>query len=286
MAIHGLKNIALAVGLLVIGSAGYAQPVPQSVPTTAPKLPTRPAPVSGKVAMDPVAVALRPATATPVVATSTARQVPPPSNPNEPLLKPEAEHAGAPHPAPAVAPSLAPSAAQGKPHADHTEGKKLPAATTGRKKVSKLPGHAHVDKTGAAGHRKKRGSKGKAEKVAQADTKQAHGVAATKHGKAAAAKAHAKAHMPKDKAAKADHDAAPHAAAHHAKAAASAPTVSTARELKADAHIKHAAKKGAHKAGAHHAKVVAKAASQSDHVSALKPVVKQKKKAPSAHVPA
>jgi len=275
MAIHGLKNIALAVSLLVIGSAAYAQPVPPS----SPKLPTRPAPVSGKVATDPAAVALHPAPAVPAVATSTARQVPPPANPNEPLLKPEAEPSSTQHATPHPAPP-APFAAQGKPHLDRTEGKKMPETPKGSKKVGKTPGHVHTDKA-AAGQRKKKGSKGKAEKVAQAEAAQPHGTAA-KHGKTH--KAHAqdvaqavpKVHAPKGKVAKA------HRAAHQAKAGASAPTVSTARELKADAHVKHKKKTGEHKVAAHHAK----AASPVESKPVAKHAGKLKKKPASAHAPA
>jgi hypothetical protein len=275
MAIHGLKNIALAVSLLVIGGASLAQPVPPA----APKLPTRPAPVSGKVAIDPAAVALHPAPAVPAVATSTARQVAPPANPNEPLLKPEAEPSSTQHATPHTAPP-APSAAQGKPHLDRTEGKKMPETTKGSKKVGKTPGHVHADKAGA-GQRKKKGSKGKAEKVAQAETEQPHGVTA-KRGKTH--KAHAqdvaqaasKGHVAKGKAAKS------HRTAHEAKAVASAPTVSTARELKADAHVKHKPKTGAHKVAAHHAKAASQVASK----PAAKHAGKPKKKTVPAHAPA
>jgi|GEM_PF-4255358 len=245
MAIHGLKNIIAlaAVSLLLIGAVAHAQPVPPS----APKLPTRPAPVSGKVALDPAAVALHPVTTTPALATSTARQVPPPANPNEPLLKPELEQAAATaHPAS--------SAAQGKPHIDHTQGQKLTETRKGKKKVGKAPGHVHTEKTGA-GHSKKKGSKGKAENVALAA---------------------AKAHAPKGQIGKGHH------AGHRTKAGTSAPTVSEAHELKSHAHTKRTAPKKAHKVGTHHAKIVANAASQADH----KPAVKSKKKAPSTHVPA
>jgi hypothetical protein len=231
-----LHRGALAIGLMVAGVASQAQPV-------SPKLPTRPAPVSGKIGADPAAVALRPAGATPAVATSTARQVAPPANPNEPLFKEEAVAAhmvstsAATGTAPAAvqasngspkvaAPAHASSAVQGKPHVEHTAGKKLNEATTGRKKTSKAAGHEHADKAAVTG-RKKKGAKSK-------DEASAAKVAHVKHS--------AQAKQPESRP---SHKKATHLAQHGkgaaTAAATSAQTVSTAHELKPASARKHAA---------------------------------------------
>lgn len=76
------KTMALTAALLVWGADSHAQTTTGSLPAV------RPAPVTGRVAPDPAAVALRPAAQGP--ATSTARQVPAPANLNEPLLPTEA----------------------------------------------------------------------------------------------------------------------------------------------------------------------------------------------------
>jgi hypothetical protein len=253
MAVDGLKHVALAVGLMLVGVSSQAEPVSS-------KLPARPAPVSGRISNDPAAVALRPAAAMPVVATSTARQVPPPSNPNEPLFKDEAATAhvastgaatgtGAgttPIPAStmpaatppastgipkAAAPAHVASAVRGKRHVDHTEGKKLAESTKGRKKTGKAAGHEHADKTDGAG-RKKLGGHGKDAAVA---------------GKMHVSSAQAKTASPKHQAASHRSGRATNVGRHgkgtaHVAARSPVQAVSTAHELKpASARKKHAA---------------------------------------------
>ena len=156
MSVRVWKRIALTAALLVWGAASQAQTAggtPVGVAGGQGAVPqVRPAPVTGRVAADPAAVALRPAAQQPV--TSTAKQVPPPTNPNEPLLAPESEQV--------KAPGKAPSATR---HAQRTESAQLsqelaaPAATPRRQHVDRTQGVKKTGETQPRPHERK--TKGK-----------------------------------------------------------------------------------------------------------------------------
>lgn len=133
------KTIALSAALLVWSAAGQAQMTSGSTNGQGAVAQIRPAPVAGRVGADPAAVALRPAGLQPV--TSTAKQVPPPANPNEPLLTPESEQekAAASRPVQRVEPVTT----QPSPHMDHTRGVKKSSQTAPRQHVQKTKGKPH-----------------------------------------------------------------------------------------------------------------------------------------------
>lgn len=162
MTVRVWKTMALTTALLVWGATSQAQSTTgaaggataggagsgKSGQGAVPQV--RPAPVTGRVAADPAAVALRPAAQQPL--TSTARQVPPPANPNEPLLTPESEQvratssarqaqrtqAGQSSPA-ATAPETAPA----RQHVDRTRGVKKTNETQPRPHERKTKGKPH-----------------------------------------------------------------------------------------------------------------------------------------------
>lgn len=128
--------LALALSWALAWGAAHAETVPLTAKPQGVGQ-TRPAAVSGKVAMDPAAVALRPATPP---AVSTATQVPPPANPNEPLLPPPGKELVS-H-APAVPAAVAPAASHVRvppstptPHVDRSASRV--------KKSQKTVAHAH-----------------------------------------------------------------------------------------------------------------------------------------------
>lgn len=138
------NRIALTAALLVWGAASQAQTTGAAGGQTLPQV--RPAPVTGRVAADPAAVALRPAAQQP--ATSTARQVPPPANLNEPLLAPESEQvkarptsSEAPHTRKPVATETSPTPS--RQHVDHTRGVKKTSETQPRPHERKVKGKPH-----------------------------------------------------------------------------------------------------------------------------------------------
>ncbi|RTL30360.1 MAG: hypothetical protein EKK47_10565 [Burkholderiales bacterium] len=170
MTVHVVKKIALATLLVVWGASSPAQTGSGVSGQGTASAQTRPAPVSGKIGSDPAAVALRPAKAVaPAQVTSTATQVPPPANPNEPLLLPASESPGAGTTAgtvtgaragASVGATSASGAAGGKgtprrqvaevspraqptPHVDHTEGVKKSRQTKPRKHADKTTGKPH-----------------------------------------------------------------------------------------------------------------------------------------------
>lgn len=130
MAFCALKKLALAASLLSSVAGSQAQ---QAGGTAPPTVPTRPAPVSGRVVVEPAPAAPR------MQAISTARAVPPPADVNEPFLTPAEAALHAP-----------PGASSSHPvkHRDHTVGKKKVAQSEGKKKSSKRSGKRHVDKAG------------------------------------------------------------------------------------------------------------------------------------------
>lgn len=140
-ALHGPFRFAhcpltLALSWALVWGAAHAETVPLTAKPQGGGQ-TRPAAVSGKVAMDPAAVALRPATPP---AVSTATQVPPPANPNEPLLPPPGKESVS-H-TPAVPAAVAPAASHGRvppstptPHVDRSASRV--------KKSQKTVAHAH-----------------------------------------------------------------------------------------------------------------------------------------------
>ncbi|MBI2733231.1 MAG: hypothetical protein HYX44_08005 [Aquabacterium sp.] len=148
MSLRLWNNVALTAALMVWGLSAHAQAtgvaggqgaVPQ----------VRPAPVTGRVATDPAAVALRPAAQAPL--TSTARQVPPPANLNEPLLKPEAEQVKAvsssarhePRASVAAQDPTTPATTPTRPHVDRTHGVKKTSETQPRPHERKTKGKPH-----------------------------------------------------------------------------------------------------------------------------------------------
>lgn len=173
MTVHVVKKIALATLLVAWGASSPAQTTSQGAGSSGQgtvSAQTRPAPVSGKIGSDPAAVALRPAKAVaPAQVTSTATQVPPPANPNEPLLLPVSEAPGAGTTAGtstgaragvSVGATSASGAAGAKgtprrqvaealphaqptPHVDHTEGVKKSRQTKPRKHADKTTGKPH-----------------------------------------------------------------------------------------------------------------------------------------------
>lgn len=92
MTVRVWKTMALTTALLVWAATSQAQSTagaPAAGQGGQGALPqVRPAAISGRVTVDPAAVALHPAES-PIM--STARQVPPPANLDEPLLAPESE---------------------------------------------------------------------------------------------------------------------------------------------------------------------------------------------------
>lgn len=170
MTVHVVKKIVLATLLVAWGASSPAQTGSGVSGQGTASAQTRPAPVSGKIGSDPAAVALRPAKAVaPAQVTSTATQVPPPANPNEPLLLPGSESPGAGTTAGnatgaragvsvgATSASGATGAkgtprrqvaeasphAQPKPHVDHTEGVKKSRQTKPHKHADKITGKPH-----------------------------------------------------------------------------------------------------------------------------------------------
>lgn len=162
MTVYPLKSLALAVLLTAWLVPGHAQSNGLGTNTgkgaTLPQ--TRPAPVSGRIGSDPAAVALRPAhtgnTVGTTSRTSTATQVPPPANPNEPLLLPGSETPSASTAAPAHTPTTTPTttptrqksdaastSVRHKPHVDRTKGVKRPRQTTAHQHVDKTKGKLH-----------------------------------------------------------------------------------------------------------------------------------------------
>lgn len=151
MSLRVWNNVALTAALMVWGLSAHAQAtgvvagqgaVPQ----------VRPAPVTGRVATDPAAVALRPAAQAPL--TSTARQVPPPANLDEPLLKPEAEpvkvvSSGVRHESRASVAAqdptvpTTPATTPTRPHVDRTHGVKKTSETQPRPHERKTKGKPH-----------------------------------------------------------------------------------------------------------------------------------------------
>lgn len=152
MSVRVWKRIALTAALLVWGAASQAQTAGATAGGSmggqgaVPQV--RPAPVTGRVAADPAAVALRPAGQAPL--TSTARQVPPPVNPNEPLLTPESEQvravSGARHAqrAPVAGLEAAPPVTTPtRQHVDRTRGVKKEGETQPRPHERKTKGRPH-----------------------------------------------------------------------------------------------------------------------------------------------
>lgn len=158
MSVRVWKRIALTAALLVWGAASQAQttkgsaagvgvsPSPTSGQGAVPQV--RPAPVTGRVAPDPTAVALRPAAQQPV--TSSARQVPPPANPNEPLLMPESEQVKAApsarhaqHAPVAGQEAAAPVTTPARQHMDRTRGVKKTNETQPRPHERRVKGKPH-----------------------------------------------------------------------------------------------------------------------------------------------
>lgn len=184
MTVHVVRKIALATLLVVWGASSPAQTTSLGTGASgqgAASVQTRPAPVSGKIGSDPAAVALRPAKA-PAQVTSTATQVPPPANPNEPLLLPASElpaagtTAGATTGAKTGAMNAAggASAASGRqhrpateavphvqpmPHLDHTEGVKKSRQTKPHKHADKTIGKPHRPEGKASSADGKKGGK-------------------------------------------------------------------------------------------------------------------------------
>lgn len=179
MSVRVWKRIALTAALLAWGAASQAQTTkgstagasvsPTSGQGAVPQV--RPAPVTGRVAPDPAAVALRPVAQQPV--TSSARQVPPPANPNEPLLMPESEQVTAAprarhtqHAPIAGQEAAAPVAPPARQHVDRTQGVKKTNETQPRPHERKVKGKPHhagqkassVEPKDARHHGGKRGS--------------------------------------------------------------------------------------------------------------------------------
>jgi len=164
MSVRVWKRIALTAALLVWGAASQAQTTsgvtggaardasggPGALPQTLPQV--RPAPVTGRVATDPAAVALRPAGQQPL--TSTARQVPPPVNPNEPLLTPESEQVKAP-----AASGRATRQAPRAEHAQQSQEATAPVATPPKQHVDRTRGVRKTNETQPRPHERK--TKGK-----------------------------------------------------------------------------------------------------------------------------
>lgn len=148
MSVRVWSNVALTAALVVWGLSAHAQAT--SVAGGQGAVPqVRPAPVTGRVATDPAAVALRPAAQAP--ATSTARQVPPPANLNEPLLKPEAEQVKTASSSVRSEPRASVSAQEPtksatsspRPHVDRTHGVKKSNETQPRPHGRKTKGKPH-----------------------------------------------------------------------------------------------------------------------------------------------
>lgn len=163
MTVRVWKTIALTAALLVWGAASQAQTTGGGTGAVAggatagqgavPQV--RPAPVTGRVAADPAAVALRPAGQQPL--TSTAKQVPPPANPNEPLLAPESEQVKAP-----AASGRATRQAQRSPQSPQAQPSQeatAPVATPARQHVDRTRGVKKTNETQPRPHERK--TKGK-----------------------------------------------------------------------------------------------------------------------------
>lgn len=194
MSVRVWKTIALTTALLVWGAAGQAQTTSGvtggvardasggqgTLPQTLPQV--RPAPVTGRVTTDPAAVALRPAGQQPL--TSTARQVPPPANPNEPLLAPESEQVTAP-----AASGRATRQAQRTQQAQQSQDAAAPVATRPRPHVDRTRGVKKTNETQPRPHERK--TKGKphhpGQKASPVEPKDARhkgskGAGTTRHG--------------------------------------------------------------------------------------------------------
>lgn len=194
MTVRVWKTMALTTALLVLGATGQAQSTTGAAGGTTAGVAgsgksgqgavpqVRPAPVTGRVAADPAAVALRPAAQQPL--TSTARQVPPPANPNEPLLTPESEQVKAPSSVRHAQRSQSgqgqeaavPEATPTRPHVDRTHGVKKTNETPARPHARKTKGKPHhasqkassVEPRDERRHGGKRGSQAPGKPVKQA----------------------------------------------------------------------------------------------------------------------